>query len=91
MADDNKIVIRVFEQDALKLKKRFGQPQWEAFRKAIAVAPCIHPEADRVYTSAVVNGSHPGEALNEKDQIKTINGFRCRACGSYVFPDAEEE
>ncbi len=91
MPDETKTVIRVFEKDAQKLKKQFGQPQWDAFRKAIAVASCPHPEADREYTTAIVNAVQPGQALNQKQGVRTIAGFRCRACGNYVLPDPDED
>jgi len=89
MTDETKTVIRVFEKDALRLKRIFGQPQWDAFRKVLAVSECSHPEGMRRYTTALVPGE--GEDTVAFDTGRTVNGFRCKACGRYIFPDPDAE
>ena len=91
MTNEPKTVIRIFEKDAGKLRKIFGQPQWDAFRKALAVAQCTHPEVERRYTTAFVSTDLENAIITDLNKTRTISGYHCGACGIYVFPDQEEE
>lgn len=86
MTDEMTTTIRIYTRDRSKLLKMFGSPAERAFRLALAKAPCDHPEGKRMYTTAIVNGREPGEALNQNDKELVLSGFKCMACGNYVFP-----
>ncbi len=88
MAEETIKTIKVYERDAERMTQMFGGPQWRAFHLALANSPCTHPEGMRVYTTALVPAY--GEEALTQGQERQISGFRCGACGNYVFPDGKE-
>ncbi len=83
MAEEAIRTIKVYERDAERLTQMFGGPQWRAFRLALAKSPCPHPEGMRRYVTAFIpDGNLPA------GETKSLSGFSCQACGSYVFPVA---
>ena len=85
--------IKVYGRDVERMTRMYGAPQWRAFHLALAKAPCEHPEGKRQYTTAFMRAD--GQAFNQmefdREEILTLSGFRCMACGSYVFPAGNDE
>ena len=78
--------IKVWKKDRRWLEALFGQPTHVAFHAVTQLCP--HPEKERIYTSATVNRTDMTGAVKEDpDKNVEVNGFRCGACGRYVFQD----
>jgi hypothetical protein len=84
---DPMTTIQVLRSDADELFERFGGPQWRALRIALGKVPCAHPEADRSYVQATLPVGT--EAITLGGETRTINGFYCAACRTYVLPEPE--
>jgi len=75
------VVLRVFESDAAVLLRKYGKPQWAAFR--LAIKACAHPEEGRVYVQAEVPGKD-NDVLKEGEN-RFVYGFLCKACHRYIM------
>jgi hypothetical protein len=82
---------RILREDQQAIEARFGKPTYRGLHKLLQAVEdrCEHPEDQRDYTTALVNGSNPGAALNVANYTLKLAGFRCRTCGRYIFPDPE--
>jgi len=90
--DDTKnptTTIKVFTKDRDRMAKLFGQPTHLAFNKVIILCP--HPETERTYTTALVDALIPLDGDVRPKNAMKIHGFRCGACGHYVFQDPDAE
>lgn len=87
MAEEKVTTMKAYEKDVAKLLKMYGPGQPRAFRLALAKSPCEHPEGERRYTTALIPA--PGEDAITK-YARMVSGFRCMACGKYVFPEQSD-
>lgn len=79
-------MMRVYPEDREKLTELFGKPTQVALRKLLVLG-CQHPEAERVYTLALI----ASDGLNKDEQPQMVSGFYCKVCGRYVFAGAKDE
>lgn len=91
MAEANEIsTVQILKTDKEEIESLYGKPMYMAIHKALFVRQggCVHPEAQREYTTATINAEKLGAVINADEKVTTKRaGFFCSACSSFVFPD----